>query len=312
VGEKRDTESSDRAFSFLKYNGRVDFIRRHPLVPVILLLAFVCLGIWLVALGQGRNSGKLTFAMLNIGQGDALFIEGPTGIQVLVDAGPNTGAVLRELPRVMRFGDRTIDAVIETHPDADHMGGFVDVLKRYKVGVYITPGIVSKTNTLIEALNKSVDAERALIFVARRGMVIDLGGGAHLDVLYPDADVSGYGEKTNDGSIVARLVYGETEVLLTGDAGFETEDHLLAIASSTLAADILKVGHHGSRSSTGEAFIQAVHPQMALVSVGAKNSYGHPTQETLDRLRFAGVPVMRTDQHGSIVCTSDAVVFTCK
>ncbi len=305
-------EKSNRAFCFSVYNARVDFIRKHPLVPVVLLLAVVCLGIWLVALGQGRHSGVLTFAMLDIGQGDALFIEGPTGIQVLVDAGPNTGAILRALPGLMSFGDRTIDAVIETHPDADHMGGFVDVLKRYKVGAYITPGITAKTNTLIEALNRGVDAERSLIFVARAGMVVDLGGGAHLDILYPDIDVSGFGERTNDGSIVARVVYGETEVLLTADAAFTTEARLLASASSSLSADILKVGHHGSKSSTGEAFIAAVHPQVALISVGAKNTYGHPTEEVLDRLGAAGVPVMRTDQQGTIICTSNAVVFTCK
>ncbi len=305
-------EKSNRAFCFSVYNARVDFIRKHPLVPVVVLLALVCLGIWLVVLGQGRHQGQLTFAMLDIGQGDALFIEGPTGIQVLVDAGPNTGAVLRALPRVMRFGDRTLDAVIETHPDADHMGGFVDVLARYKVGAFITPGITAKTNTLIEALNKSVDAERALIFVARAGMVIDLGGGARLDILYPDTDVSGWGSRTNDGSIVARVVYGETEVLLAGDAAFATEQRLLAVASSSLSADILKVGHHGSKSSTGVEFIQAVHPQVALVSVGAKNTYGHPTKEVLDRLSSAGVPVMRTDQDGTIVCTSDAIAFTCK
>ncbi len=305
-------EKSNRAFCFSVYNARVDFIRRYPLVPVVLLLAFVCLGVWLVVLGQGRHSNTLTFAMLDIGQGDALFIEGPTGIQVLVDAGPNTGAILRALPKVMRFGDHTLDAVIETHPDADHMGGFVDVLERYKVGAYITPGITSKTNTLIEALNKKVDAERALIFVARAGMVVDLGGGARLDILYPDVDVSGWGNRTNDGSIVARVVYGETEVLLTGDAAFATEDRLLQIASSSLSADLLKVGHHGSKSSTGEKFIQAVRPQMALVSVGAKNTYGHPTQDVLGRLSAAGVPVMRTDQDGTIVCTSNAVVFTCK
>ena len=294
------------------YTGRVDFIRRHPLVPVALVLVLVCLGIWLVVMGQAKREGMLTFAVLDIGQGDALFIEGPTGIQVLVDAGPNTGAVLRALPRVMAFGDRTIDAVIETHPDADHMGGLVDVLERYKVGAYITPGITAKTNTLIDALNKSIDKERALIFVARRGMVVDLGGGARLDILYPDTDVSGWESRTNDGSIVARVVYGQTEVLLTGDSAFATEDYLLAVASSSLSADILKVGHHGSKSSTGAEFIQAVRPQVALISVGARNTYGHPAPDVLARLGEAGVPVMRTDQDGTIVCTSNALVFTCK
>lgn len=293
------------------YNRPVDFIRRHPLVPILFLLALICLGVWLVAVGQGKREGVLTFAMLDIGQGDALFIEGPTGIQVLVDAGPNTGAVLRELPKVMWFGDRTLDAVIETHPDADHMGGLIDVFDRYKVGAFITPGII-KPNTTTDALDARVDKEHALIFVARRGMVIDLGGGAYIEVLYPDVDVSGWENKTNDGSIVARLVYGETSVLLTGDAPFETEDRLLAIASSSLSADILKVGHHGSKSSTGDKFLQAVHPQMALVSVGAKNTYGHPAPAVLDRLAGAAVPFMRTDEDGTIICTSNAVVFTCK
>lgn len=293
------------------YTGRVDFIRRHPLAPVVFLLAFICLGIWLVALGQGKHSGVLTFAMLDIGQGDALFIEGPTGLQVLIDAGPNTGAVLRELPKVMRFGDRTIDAVMETHPDADHMGGLIDVFERYKVGAFITPGVI-KHNTTTDALDARVDKEPALIYIARRGMVIDLGGGAHLDILYPDTDVSGWENKSNDGSVVARLVYGETEVMLTGDAAFATEDHLLAIASSSLSADILKVGHHGSKSSTGAAFIKAVHPKIALVSVGADNSYGHPAPDVLSRLSAAAVPLMRTDTQGTIICTSNAVVFSCK
>jgi competence protein ComEC len=290
----------------------VDFIRRHPLAPVALVLALACAGIWLAVYAREHGRGALTFAVLDVGQGDGLFIQGPTGIQVLVDAGPNTGAVLSQLSRVMPFGDRTIDAAIETHPDADHMGGFIDVLERYKVGAFITPGIAKRTTTT-DALDRRVDAERAKIYVARRGMVLDLGGGAELDILYPDADVSGYGGKANDGSIVARLVYGKTSVMLTGDAALSTESHLLQVSSSAdLASSILKVGHHGSKTSTGDAFIRAVRPQVALISVGARNTYGHPAQEVLGRLSAAGVPVMRTDRHGAIVCTSDAAAFVCR
>ena len=293
------------------YTGRVDFIRRHPLAPVALLLALACAGIWLAVYAREYGRGALTFAVLDIGQGDGLFVQGPTGIQVLIDAGPDTGAVLSQLSKVMPFGDRTIDAVIETHPDADHMGGLIDVLDRYKVGAFITPGIV-KRSTTTGALDREMDAEHAKIYIARRGMVVDLGGGAELDVLYPDTDVSGYGEKTNDGSIVAHLVYGKTSVMLTGDAAFDTESHLLQVSTSTdLASSILKVGHHGSRTSTSDAFIAAVHPQVALISVGARNAYGHPTEETLGRLSAAGVPVIRTDQHGIIICTSNAVAFSC-
>jgi competence protein ComEC len=290
----------------------VDFIKKYRSLAVLCLLAVICVAIWAaVYAAQGRHSGVLTFAVLDIGQGDGLFIEGPTGIQVLVDAGPNTGAVLSQLPKVMAFGDRTLDAVIETHPDADHMGGFVDVLERYKVGAFITPGII-KHNTTTDALDREVDDQHIPIYIARRGMVVDLGGGAELDVLYPDQDVTNFGEKTNDGAVVAHLVYGSTSAMLTADAPFSTEAHLIQISTSTdLASDLLKVGHHGSKTSTSDAFIAAVHPQTALISVGADNTYGHPTQETLSRLASAGVPVIRTDQKGTVTCRSDGAKFTC-
>ncbi|MDB5225702.1 MAG: internalization-like protein competence protein ComEC/Rec2, competence protein ComEC protein [Candidatus Adlerbacteria bacterium] len=288
----------------------MEFLKKYEVHALFCALLLGCIFVWTTVYAQEQGRGVLTFAMLDIGQGDALFIEGPTGLQMLIDAGPNTGAVLSALARVMPLGDRTLDAVIETHPDADHMGGFIDVLDRYQVGSYISPDI-SKTNTVIEAVKKELAQQDIPVYTARRGMVIDLGGGAELDILYPDMDVSGYGEKTNDGSIVARLVYGETEVLLTGDAAFDTENHLLAVASTSLASDLLKVGHHGSKTSTGSAFIEAIHPELALISVGAKNSYGHPTKEALERLRAAGVPVMRTDVQGTIVCRSDGRQFAC-
>lgn len=294
------------------YTGRVSFLYRYRVWIIAGFLALACATVWyaLYLIAHDKQEGVLTFAMLDIGQGDALFIEGPTGMQMLIDAGPNTGAVLRALPTVMPWWDRSIDVVLETHPDADHVGGFIDVFERYKVGSFITPGIL-KDNPTTDALDRKVDGEHVPIYVARRGMVIDIGGGAYVRVLYPEQGVSGWGERTNDGSIVAQLVYGSTTVMLTGDAAFDTEEKLLG-AGESVESDILKVGHHGSKTSTSDAFIKAVHPSVALISVGAHNMYGHPTQETLSRLSAAGVPVMRTDQEGTIVCTSNAIVFTCK
>jgi competence protein ComEC len=298
----------------------VEFLKRFVGHIVVAVLFLACVFIWTTVYAQegpstllGVNRGVLTFAVLDIGQGDALFIEGPTGIQIMVDAGPNTGAVLRELPNVMPLGDRTLDAVIETHPDADHMGGFVDVLERYQVAAFIEPGM-NKDNTTIAALKKEIADQNIPVYIARRGMVLDLGGGAHLDILYPDTDVSTLSvDKSNDGSIVARLVYGETSALLTGDAAFGIENHLIQTSDAKdLESDLLKVGHHGSKTSTSDAFIKAVNPSTALISVGAKNSYGHPTKEVLDRLQSAGVPALRTDQHGTIVCTSNTIDFSCK
>ncbi len=308
MGLRRD---SGRAFSFSMYNTRVSFFYRYRTLILVCFFALVCATVWWIVYAQAReHAGVVTLAMLDIGQGDALFIQGPTGIQVLVDAGPNTGAVLRALPRVMPWWDRSLDAALETHPDADHMGGFIDVFERYDVGAFITPGVV-KHNTTTDALDKRVDREHAKIYVARQGMVVDLGGGAYLRVLYPNTDVSGWGQKTNDASVVAQLVYGSTTAMLTGDAAFETEEKLLSMGE-TLESDILKVGHHGSKTSTSDAFIKAVHPSVALVSVGKANMYGHPTPEVLERLSKAGVPIMRTDEEGTIVCTSNAIEFVCK
>jgi len=276
-------------------------------------LAFVCGSVWSVVYAQAAHeSGVLTFAVLDIGQGDGLFIEGPTGVQMLVDAGPHDGSAVRELSQVMPLGDRTLDAVIETHPDADHMGGFVDVLKRYSVGAFIEPGI-SKHNATIDALEKEVSAQHIPRIIARRGMMLDIGGGARLDILYPDIDVTNFGESTNEGSIVAHLVYGETSVLLTADAPFSTESHLMRISSSTdLQSTILKVGHHGSKYSTSDAFVSVVSPQMAVVSVGARNTYGHPAPRVLEVLAAHQVPLLRTDEGGTIICVSNGVRFTCE
>lgn len=287
------------------------WLKRAELVAVLGLAVF-CAGVWSVVYAQTPTaSGVLTFAVLDIGQGDALFIEGPTGIQIMVDAGPHDGSAVRELSKVMPLGDRTLDAVIETHPDADHMGGFVDVLARYEVGAFIEPGII-KHNATIDTMEKEVDDQHIARIIARRGMRLDLGSGAHLDILYPDADVTNYGNKTNDGSIVARLVYGKTAVLLTGDAPISVENRLMQIATSgELQSDVLKVGHHGSQYSTGDAFVQAVSPQTAVVSVGAHNTYGHPTKRVLDTLASHSVSVLRTDQSGTLRCVSNAEVFSC-
>ncbi len=287
------------------------FSKHQAALAVAGALAFLCAGVWSVVYAQmPPASGVLTFVVLDVGQGDSLYIEGPTGIQILMDAGPHDGAVIRELPGVMPLSDRTLDAVIETHPDADHLGGFVDVLHRYEVGAFVTPAI-DKHNATIDALTAEVEGKNIPRIVARRGMQLDLGGGARLDILYPDKDVTGFGNKTNDGCIFSRLVYGKTSVLLACDAPFSTEDHLMQIGSSALQSDILKVGHHGSQYSTSDTFVAAVDPRVAVISVGGKNTYGHPTKRVLDTLAAHRVETLRTDKKGTIRCVSDGAEFSC-
>ena len=266
---------------------------------VVFLLGFV---IFLFQADWQNCHRGFTFAMLNIGQGDGLFIESPTGTHILVDGGPPK-SILGPLSQVMPPFDKNIDAMMITNPDSDHIGGFLDVLKNYKVGAMFEPGTISPSKTY-QNLEAEIKKEKIPDILARRGMRLDLGGGASLDILFPDRDVSTWA--TNDGSMMARLTYGNTSIMLTGDAPMKTEQIILSENSpKQLQSDILKVGHHGSRTSTSPSFVQTVSPKYALISDGANNKYGHPHQETLGTLNQFGAKIFRTDQLGSMILKSD-------
>ncbi len=252
-----------------------------------------------------QNSHRvLTFAMLNIGQGDALFVESPTGTQILIDGGPPK-KILNQLSRVMSPFDRSIDAFIITNPDQDHIAGFMDILKIYKVGKIFEPGTLTDSK-IYQNLKNEIKKYNIPNILAKRGMKLDIGGGAVIDILFPDRDVSAW--TTNDGSIIARLSYGNTSIILTGDATIKTEKIILGKNyPEQLRSTILKVGHHGSRTSTSPEFVKAVSPQYALISDGENNKYGHPHKETLDTLSLFGAKIFRTDLLGAIVMKSDGV-----
>jgi competence protein ComEC len=272
-----------------------------------LFILFVVLFIFvfiLFKIDYQNSHRKLTFAVLDVGQGDALFIESPTGVQILIDAGPSR-KVLSELSKVMPVFDRSLDAIIMTHPDQDHIGGSLDVLKNYSVGSVFESGVLVDSNTY-QNLKTEIENKKIPDFLARRGTRLDLGGGAFLDILFPDRDVSSW--ETNGGSIVAKLSYGNNSIMLTGDAPVKTEKIILAENSAeNLHSDILKLGHHGSRSSTSSEFLKAISPKIGLISVGLNNRYGHPHQEILDLLKNFGVQVFRTDQLGQIKIKCDKI-----
>ncbi len=267
---------------------------------------FILIFLFLLAAFSGyiafkeRRVGEMTVAFLNIGQGDSIFIESPSGNQILIDGGPDR-SVLQEISKVIPFYDRNIDLVLATHPDADHIGGLVDVLARYKVGLFMEPGTESDTSiykeleTRIQKINK---------IEARQGMVVDLGSGAMLEILFPVLDPRGM--ETNNSSIVARLVYGESEFLLTGDSPLNIEDYLVN-SGVDLDSDVLKAGHHGSKTSTSETFVKAVDPEYAVISAGKDNRYGHPHQEVLNILEKNNVKVLNTATEGRIIFKTDGV-----
>ncbi len=250
------------------------------------------------------SPGLLKIVFLDVGQGDGIYIEAPNGAQIVVDGGP-AGSLLGPLADEMPFGDRKINALVVTNPDTDHYAGFLDLLATYEVGAVIEPGTVALTGTH-KKLQEEIAARGIPELMARKGMILtlDVTAGVRLRVLFPDRDVSAW--STNDGSMIAVLEYGTTRVMLTGDTTKRAEGLLLAAAApADLQSDILKVAHHGSTTSSSEAFVRAVGAKHAVISVGRKNKYGLPKKATLDTLAQSGAEILRTDEAGTVVFLSD-------
>ncbi|MBP9772012.1 MAG: MBL fold metallo-hydrolase [Candidatus Pacebacteria bacterium] len=287
--------------------------RIKSFIGLTLLYLFVSSMVLLFWYSYERAPNVLTVAFLDIGQGDAIYIESPTGKQVLIDGGIDR-SILSKLARVMPLFDRSLDVVIGTHPDKDHIGGLPFVLSRYKVAHIFDPGLTETTDTYefySEKVQEEMKESYALYQEARRGTIVDLGGGAELRILFPDRDMNGVTD-TNNASIVAQLIYGETEVMLTGDAPKSVEEYLVMLDGAALQSDILKAGHHGSRTSSGENFITAVNPDYAILSFGCDNSYGHPHKETIETLTAASTTILSTCEEGTIVFISNGATLTRK
>jgi competence protein ComEC len=280
-------------------------LRAHLRWYILAALAVISILLWTVVFHEDRR-GILTFSVLNIGQGDALWIESPTGTQVIVDGGPDD-TLRKELAAVNPWYDKHLDMLIVTNPDKDHYEGFLSVLKNYSVDAIMEPGTHSPTPTYAE-LEKVIADRHVPKLLGRRGERIDIGGGAYIEILFPDRDVSGL--STNDGSLVMRLVYGDTSVALQGDSPANVEQYLLGLDGSRLHSTILKAGHHGSKTSSSESYVREVSPQWAVMSSGIDNHYGHPNKETLATLDKLHIPALDTCVMGRIMFHSDGIKFT--
>jgi competence protein ComEC len=262
-------------------------------------LAVIALLLWRMALTQ--PDGRLHVHFLDIGQGDGILITTPSGRQVLVDGGADPGRLLAELGAVMPFWDRQIDMLLLTHPDADHMAAQVGVPARFRVG-HALDTAVSQANPDAQVWRERIARSGVALHIQEAGGWVDLGDGVALWVLWPPAGGFDHEHADNENSLVARLVYGEFSVLLTGDAGLPSEEVWLA-EGAPVQSTVLKVGHHGSNSATGGDFVAAVAPALAVIQVGADNDYGHPHADVLEKL--AGIRVLRTDRHGRVHLWSD-------
>jgi competence protein ComEC len=269
---------------------------------VIILVVFLLLNtvIWYAVFVETRGD-ILKIVFLDVGQGDSIFIEAPNGNQMLVDGGPNK-QVLRALGNVMPFYDHTIDVVVATHPDQDHISGLIDVLNRFSVAAVFESGVHASTNAY-QTLEKTIADKKIPRILARRGTRVVLDEDVFLNILFPDRDVSNM--ETNTGSIVAELHYGNTNVMLTGDSPQSIEKYLVSLDGKALKSDVLKPGHHGSKTSSSQEFVAAVAPQYAVISSGKNNRYGHPHKEILDTLKQFGISILRTDINGTVIFQSD-------
>ncbi len=245
---------------------------------------------------------ELSVSFLDVGQGDAIFIQTPEGIQVLVDGGPKEN-VMAKLKEVMPRGDTSIDMIVVTNPDSDHISGFSSVLDSYTVGGVLLAGTRSTTE-VYKALMKKIEVKNIRQIGAYKDTQIILGDSAVLSVLFPDQVVRGWDR--NDGSIVMRFAYKDTSLMLMGDASAETEKLILGMTDHTkLSSNILKLGHHGSRTSTSDEWLDVILPTVAIVSAGENNSYGHPHPEVVERLAERGIEVRQTGIDGTITYVSD-------
>ena len=264
-------------------------------------LSMLAILIWYGVFKVEAYRGALTVDFFDVGQGDGIFFQTPSGNQVLIDGGPDS-AILSKLGKAMPFWDRSIDVLILTHPHADHIDGALEVLKRYHIGTVIESG-VNHSIPEYDEWRQLLQSKNVPVHIARFGEIIDFGDGVHFDVYTPFEFFAEQSPKNvHDAMVVGRLVYASSSILFMGDAEKTLEHQLLWGKSDflILKSDILKAGHHGSKTSTSEDFLQAVSPQFAIISSGRKNRYGHPHQEVIDRLNSLGIKIFRTDLDGTI------------
>ena len=271
---------------------------------ILLTVAGFLLGFALILMtGFYKNSKMypLEVSFLDVGQGDAILINYLHRYQILIDSGSSGKKVLAELAEVMPFKDEKIEVIIITHPDRDHFAGFIDVVKKYNIGLVIDNGQKSD-DKIWQELSRIIKVKNIPRQVALEGSTLQINNRIKMKFFNPDK-IEKNKKAKNDSSIVTRLDYLKNSFLFTGDAGFDSEADMI-FDKEDLNVDWLKAGHHGSKNSGSDFFLARVTPKWSIISVG-ENEYGHPTNEAMDKLQKVGSKILRTDQLGTITVQCD-------
>lgn len=243
------------------------------------------------------GNSTLQVHFLDVDQGDATLIVTPSGKQVLIDGGPNL-KVLEHLGEYMPFFDRTIELLVLTHPDADHITALPDVLRRYSVAAFLLAGTEKYTARYQDVLHE-IETQNIPVIWADPSKHVEFDDGVLLEIVWPDVHQIALIENANDASITFRLRYLDHTILLPGDIEVFGEAEILA-SGRDIAADVLKMPHHGSRTSSSTGFLLAVNPKLAIASAGRNNRFGHPHADVLDRYEKLNISVRKTAEEGTI------------
>lgn len=281
-----------RVKDFLACYGKVSFcvfLLSISLVSVCLIISDV-------------SPRKLEVSFLDIGQGDATLITTPSGKQMLVDGGA-TQKILEELSHHISYFDRTIDVIVATHPDADHVTGLIPVLEKFKIDTVVLSPSAGHTGIFAD-VKKHIKDEGADVYIGKVGDAIDFGDGVIAKILYPSKNYVEKKDDTNDASVSMVITYGDESVLLTGDLPSTEEGELMRVGLPK-EITIYKAGHHGSKYSSGEQLLSYIKPEYSVISAGRDNKYGHPNPEALERLQKYSKEILSTIDKGAITFLID-------
>lgn len=272
-------------------------IKKQRIISIVVLSFLLIAALLVQAFKYWTQNNEVSIWVFDIGQGDSIFID--ADVQVLIDGGPDS-LVVERLSMILPFWDRSIDLIVNTHPHADHLTGLITILNRYLIGEVWVSGQIYETS-FSEKFTNSIEGIDSIVSAGKK---LWLDDDVTLEVIWPIADLENIRlDNPNDGSIVLLVECFDARILLTGDIGTDQE---LAIMNQVGDIDILKVGHQGSNTSSSIEFLDAVDPEVAIISVG-ENDYGHPHDEVLYRLNQVGSAIYRTDLHSDVrvICSKE-------